>query len=86
MGGYIGKVWRNQLSPAVQVAVFGASEGDVVGPVKTDAGFHIIKIDQLSDSTFNDSIKSHIADLLYKNHLNEMMGKLSFKWTLLDEL
>lgn len=85
-GGFIGEVKRAELSPTVQAAVFGASDGSVVGPVKTDAGFHVIKVETLNDSLFNDDVKHHITNVLFNNYMNEKLGKLSINWKLLDEL
>ena len=46
-------------------AVFAAHEGDVVGPVKTDMGFHLIKVEALrrADSTA-DTAATNVQDLI----------------------
>ncbi len=46
-GGELGVADRSSLSPAVESAVFSANDGDVVGPIKTDMGYHLIKVHHL---------------------------------------
>ncbi len=42
--GDLGFFGRDQFVPEFTQAAFGASEGDIVGPVQTSFGFHIIKV------------------------------------------
>ncbi|HEY5642644.1 MAG TPA: peptidyl-prolyl cis-trans isomerase [Gammaproteobacteria bacterium] len=46
-GGDLGTLTRTQLPDALGDAIFAATEGTVEGPVKTDFGFHIIRVDQV---------------------------------------
>ncbi|WP_026958053.1 MULTISPECIES: peptidylprolyl isomerase PpiC [Aliagarivorans] len=43
-GGDLGEFRRGQMVPAFDKAVFSAKELTVVGPVKTQFGFHLIKV------------------------------------------
>jgi parvulin-like peptidyl-prolyl isomerase len=45
-GGDLGVFGRNQMLPAFDSAVFGAPVGQVVGPVQTPAGFHLIEVQE----------------------------------------
>ena len=85
-GGYIGHVYRNKLSAPVQVAVFGGDEGDVIGPIKTDQGFHIIRIEQLGENRLNDSLKKTIADRLFADYVANLYSKSVSGWKLLDAI
>jgi peptidylprolyl isomerase len=64
-GGYLGVVNRSTLNPAVASAVSAASEGDVVGPVKTEAGFHLIKVKALHRAEFNADTAATIRQELF---------------------
>ena len=43
-GGSLGWYSKGQLLPEFEVASFDGKKGDIVGPILTDYGFHIIKI------------------------------------------
>lgn len=44
-GGDLGWFGRGRMVPEFDEAVFGAKPGDIVGPVRSQFGFHIIKVD-----------------------------------------
>ncbi|HEX6930348.1 MAG TPA: peptidyl-prolyl cis-trans isomerase, partial [Gammaproteobacteria bacterium] len=46
-GGSLGLIQRGQLEGAFEEALFSMDEGEVRGPVKTDFGFHIIRLDDI---------------------------------------
>ncbi len=46
-GGDLGVLTRSQLPGELGGAIFTLSEGDVDGPVKTDFGFHVVKLDRV---------------------------------------
>jgi len=43
-GGSLGWYSKGQLLPEFEVASFDGKKGDIVGPILTDYGFHVIKI------------------------------------------
>ncbi len=70
-GGYIGFVNRKAISSAMETAVFGAGDGDVVGPVKTDLGYHIIRVEKIQIGEIDDNTRSAIKDELFSSWLEE---------------
>lgn len=64
-GGYIQGIGQNA---DIDKAVFAAKEGDIVGPFKTDAGFHLLKVErrrefrQMEYDEVKDRIFSQLAD------------------------
>lgn len=46
-GGDLGCQPKGSFVPAFEDAAFGAEEGDVVGPVETEFGFHVIKVKEV---------------------------------------
>ena len=44
-GGDLGALTRSQMPDGLDSAVFSMSEGDVQGPIKTDFGFHLVRLD-----------------------------------------
>jgi hypothetical protein len=45
-GGDLGCNQKGAFIPAFEDAVVGAQTGDLIGPVQTDAGYHVIRVDQ----------------------------------------
>ncbi len=46
-GGSLGEFGRGMMVKEFEQAVFNAKKGEIVGPVKTQFGWHIIKVDDL---------------------------------------
>lgn len=49
-GGELGQVRRGQTVPEFEQAAFGAKKGEIVGPVKTQYGFHIIQVQDKTEA------------------------------------
>lgn len=45
-GGDLGEVARGELLPALDTAVFNAAAGNIIGPIETRSGWHILKVEQ----------------------------------------
>jgi len=43
-GGDLGWFGKGQMVPELEQAAFAADQGAVIGPVKTQFGFHVIKV------------------------------------------
>ena len=60
-GGNLGWFNRGQLLPEFEVASFDANEGDIVGPIMTEYGFHVIKVNEKRIVENNEQVNaSHI--------------------------
>lgn len=46
-GGDLGTVMQSQMPGALGDAIFSMAKGDVLGPVRTDFGFHVLRLDQV---------------------------------------
>jgi parvulin-like peptidyl-prolyl isomerase len=68
-GGELGLVIRGQMVPSFEEAVFSLSKGELSQPVKTQYGYHLIQVtditpeDQLSYDEVMENIKSTLLEL-----------------------
>ena len=46
-GGDLGLIMQSQMPGELGDAIFSMVEGDIEGPVKTDFGFHVVRLDQI---------------------------------------
>ncbi|MFQ6614657.1 MAG: peptidylprolyl isomerase, partial [Fidelibacterota bacterium] len=60
-GGYLGWFGHGQMVPAFEEAAFGGEPGDIVGPVMSNFGVHIIKIHNRKTENNEEKVEaSHI--------------------------
>ena len=75
------------ISPAVESAVFAPKNGDVVGPIKTDAGYHIIKVHELLFGQLDDEeVPTTIQQELYAEWLEQQVEKANVEIALFDSI
>lgn len=83
-GGYAGLVHRPELEAAVEAAVFGAQAGKIVGPLKTDDGWELIKLESLHPAVLDDSTREKIKSTLFSEWLSERRLNMSISIPLLE--
>ena len=65
-GGELGFFGRGEMVPAFQDAAFGATVGQIVGPVKTQFGYHVLQVEEKKPAqkatlaTAHDAIKQQL--------------------------
>ena len=64
--------------------VFGAQSGDVVGPVRTDEGWHLIKVEAVRHAMLDDATREHLKSLLFREWLTEQRGKAQITMPILE--
>lgn len=69
LGGRIGRVGREELNPAMQTAVFTAQTGQVLGPIKLEEGYCLVRVDQLQFAELTDEIRDTIENRLFDEWL-----------------
>lgn len=63
-GGELGWFGKGQMVPAFDSAVFGAQPGDVVGPIRTQFGYHVIKVREVREQ--EDGLQVNASHILLK--------------------
>lgn len=50
-GGILGDVHRGELSGPLEIAIFGAGIGSIVGPIRTEHGWHVARVEAVVPDT-----------------------------------
>ncbi len=84
-GGDLGQFGKGQMVPEFDQAVFAAKAGDLLGPVKTQFGYHLIKVEDVTEDqtmpfdAVEDQVKQRVAynkqSDVYENKLAELKAK-----------
>ncbi|MCK5833936.1 peptidylprolyl isomerase [bacterium] len=61
-GGYLGWITRGQMIPEFEEAVFSADSGELVGPVLTQFGYHLIRVENKEGE--EDSLRVDVSHIL----------------------
>jgi len=83
-GGYCGQVRRTELEPTMEAGIFGAQPGKTVGPIKTYAGWELVKIEAIHLATLTDSLRETIKSLLFEDWLQSERLKAKITMRMFD--
>jgi parvulin-like peptidyl-prolyl isomerase len=72
-GGDLGAFGRGQMVPPFEEAAFDAEVGEVVGPVESDFGFHVIEVTRRIDRSLDD-VRDEIAAELLEGERARVVG------------
>ncbi|BAY12297.1 peptidylprolyl isomerase [Calothrix sp. NIES-2098] len=70
-GGFVGVHFLPKLMPEVAEAIANANEGEVVRPIQTKLGYHIIRIEKWFPVHLNESLREELIDSLFQAWLRE---------------
>jgi parvulin-like peptidyl-prolyl isomerase len=70
-GGFAGIHFLSKVMPEVAQAISEAKEGEVVGPLQTRLGYHIIKVEKWFPVELNESVREEILESLFQAWLRE---------------
>lgn len=68
--GYEGKLDRWNLKPNIAAVVFNAQVGEVIPPVKTDFGYHILMVEEFIPAELTPERYQEIIDKMFQQWLN----------------
>lgn len=67
--GYEGKIYRWSLNPAIAAAVFSAALGEIVGPLQTEQGYHLLMVEESIQADLTTERRQEIINKLFKEWL-----------------
>jgi parvulin-like peptidyl-prolyl isomerase len=70
-GGYIGKIDRKQLRPEISAAVFAAKPPQLIKPIVTAVGVHLIQVEEIVQPQLDERLHQQILTEIFENWLNE---------------
>jgi parvulin-like peptidyl-prolyl isomerase len=85
-GGRLGWIEKGQSWPELEAAAFAAPDNSLAGPVKTDAGWHLLYVEghQSGKTPAFEEVKKNASNLLYQEkvqkRLNEWLEELKSKY------
>lgn len=85
-GGDLGTFGKGQMVPEFDAAVFGAEVGKVLGPVKTQFGYHLIRVKELRQAetqpfeSVKDQIRQSLVQAAQKKTYSEKVAELEGKY------
>jgi parvulin-like peptidyl-prolyl isomerase len=71
--GFEGKLYRWNLKPNIAAVVFGSPLGKAIGPIQTEAGYHILMVEELIPADLTPQRYQEIRDKMFQEWLaNEL--------------
>ncbi len=75
-GGDLGWFEKQRMVPEFADAVFAGKKGDIIGPVKTKFGYHVIEIEEMRESVpveeVKDKIKEQLRNEVIEGYIDEL--------------
>jgi peptidyl-prolyl cis-trans isomerase D len=68
-GGITGLIPRKRLPPMVEIAVFSAKPGEIVGPFRLRNNYHLFKVDALVSGELTPLVRAFIRRQLFRRWL-----------------
>jgi parvulin-like peptidyl-prolyl isomerase len=69
--GYEGEVSRWEMKPDLAAAAFGASVGEVAGPVANDQGWHLLLVERILPAELSPALYQKLIEDLFKHWLEQ---------------
>jgi parvulin-like peptidyl-prolyl isomerase len=76
-GGYVGTVGRKQLRPEISAAIFAAKPPQLIKPVITAVGVHLIQVAEIIEPNLDERLRYQILIELFERWLSEKMIEIS---------
>lgn len=75
-GGYLGMVKRQAMKPEISAKVFACTEPQILKPIVTSQGIHLIKVEEVVQPQLNAKLRYQILSDLFGEWLNKQVQKI----------
>jgi len=72
--GYEGKLYRWSLRPEIAAAVFSAMPGQMIHPIQTEQGFHLLRVEEFISAQLNAETREEIIQQLFRDWLTSELN------------
>jgi parvulin-like peptidyl-prolyl isomerase len=69
-GGFMGIRFLAELMPEIAAAIAEVQEGEVINPIQTKLGYHIIKIEKWFTAELSETLREQVLDSLFQTWLH----------------
>jgi parvulin-like peptidyl-prolyl isomerase len=76
--GCEGKLHRFSLHPKISALIFSSPAGQVLGPVKTDLGYHLFKTEEFVKAELTPQVHQEIIDKLFESWLQGELNHIIY--------
>ncbi|WP_427160500.1 peptidylprolyl isomerase [Aliinostoc sp. HNIBRCY26] len=76
--GYKGKLYRKDLKPEISAAVFAAKPPQLLKPILTSKGAHLILVEEVIQPELNNLLRHKIATELFNDWVKQQIEQLDF--------
>jgi parvulin-like peptidyl-prolyl isomerase len=70
-GGFMGIRFLPELMPEIVQAITDVKEGEIVAPIQTQVGYHVIKVEKWFPVEFSEMVRETILELFFQTWLQE---------------
>ena len=74
-GGFMGIRFLSELMPEIVQAIAALPAGEILDPIQTRFGYHILKIEKWLPIEFNQTVRDMILELFFETWLQELAGR-----------
>lgn len=79
--GYEEKLYRWRLKPDIAAVVFNAQPGELIGPLQTEQGYHLFKVEEFIPAELTSELRQDIIDRMFKEWLESELNYMTHNQT-----
>lgn len=78
-GGYRGILYRKDLKPEISAAVFAATPPEILKPIVTSKGVHLILVEELIQPQLDETLRNKILSDLFSDWLKQKLAPIEIE-------